>query len=144
MDFFSAMEVIASGLTAERVRMNTTASNLANVNTTRTAEGGPYQRLDPVFKTTPVPGQDVGFETQLDRAIRGVEVSDVVADTGDPRRLFKPEHPDADEAGYVELPNVNMLEEMVNMITAARSYEAGVTAMQQLVEMAQRALSLGR
>ena len=141
MDFFSAMDIIASGMTAERVRMNVTASNLANARTTRTPEGGPYKRRDPVFSTRAVASD---FGQELDNAMRGVEVTDVVSDTTAPRQAFDPSHPDADAQGYVALPNVNMVEEMVNMITAARTYEAGVTAMRSVVDMAQRVLTLGK
>ena len=85
-----------------------------------------------------------GFQTDLDQALQGVEVVEVVEDTKAPRLIFEPGHPDANPDGYVEMPNVNMVEEMVNMMMAARSYEAGVSAMRSVTEMAQRALSVGR
>jgi flagellar basal-body rod protein FlgC len=141
MDFFSAMEILSSGLGAERVRMNVTASNLANAQTTRTAEGGPYKRRDPVFSAAPL---ETGFARDLDDALRGVEVTDIVTDNGPPRVIHDPTHPDADVHGNVSLPNINMVEEMVNMITASRAYEAGVTAMRSLVDMAQRTLTMGK
>ncbi len=143
MDFFSAMEIISSGLSAERVRMNITASNLANAETTRTEAGGPYRRRDPIFAATNLESPK-GFQSNLDRALQGVEVAEVVEDPAPPRLLFDPNHPDANPNGYVELPNVNMVEEMVNMMMAARSYEAGVSAMRSVVDMAQRALSVGK
>jgi len=143
MDFFSAMEIISSGLSAERVRMNITASNLANAETTRTEAGGPYRRRDPIFAATNLESPK-GFQSNLDRALQGVEVAEVVEDPEPPRLLFDPNHPDANPNGYVELPNVNMVEEMVNMMMAARSYEAGVSAMRSVVDMAQRALSVGK
>ncbi|MED5463596.1 MAG: flagellar basal body rod protein FlgC [Myxococcota bacterium] len=143
MDFFSAMEIISSGLSAERVRMNITASNLANAETTRTEAGGPYRRRDPIFAATNLESPK-GFQSNLDRALQGVEVAEVVEDHEPPRLLFDPNHPDANPNGYVELPNVNMVEEMVNMMMAARSYEAGVSAMRSVVDMAQRALSVGK
>jgi flagellar basal-body rod protein FlgC len=143
MDFFSAMEIISSGLSAERVRMNITASNLANAETTRTEEGGPYRRRDPIFAAKNLEPKE-GFQSNLDQALQGVEVAEVVQDTDPPRLLFDPNHPDANPNGYVELPNVNMIEEMVNMMMAARSYEAGVSAMRSVVDMAQRALSVGK
>lgn len=143
MDFFSAMEIISSGLSAERVRMNITASNLANAETTRTEEGGPYRRRDPIFAAKNLETLK-GFQSNLDQALQGVEVVEVVQDTDPPRLLFDPNHPDANPNGYVELPNVNMIEEMVNMMMAARSYEAGVSAMRSVVDMAQRALSVGK
>jgi flagellar basal-body rod protein FlgC len=141
MDFFTAMDIIASGLTAERVRMDTTSSNLANAQTTRTAEGGPYKRLDPVFSTVDTRH---GFSAEMADALKSVEVSNVVADQSPPRMVYQPGHPDANAQGYVALPNVNMVEEMVNMITASRAYEAGVTAMRSLIDMAERALTVGK
>lgn len=142
MDFFSAMDILASGLSAERMRMNVASSNMANAQTTRTAQGGPYQRLDPVFTATSADNSP--FADQLGQALKTVEVSDVVQDGSAPRKIFDPGHPDADPQGYVALPNVNLLEEMVNMITSARAYEAGTTALQSLVQMAERTLNLGK
>ena len=145
MNFFSAMEITASGLNAERTRMNTLASNLANARTTRTANGqGPYQRLDPVFQSVPVA---MRFQDMVNdpgaRATSVVEVANIQADTSPPQRVFDPTHPDADGEGYVSLPNVNVVEEMVNMITASRAYEAGVTVMQTVKGMARSAINIG-
>ena len=140
MNFFSAMEILSSGLGAERVRMNLSASNLANVNTTRTAEGGPYKRRDPVFSAEPL--EDTPFADRLNEALRVVEVTEVLTDNEPPRRVFEPGHPDADADGFVAKPNINLVEEMVNMITASRAYEAGVTAMHSLVEMARRSMNI--
>jgi flagellar basal-body rod protein FlgC len=141
MDVFTGMDVLSSGLSAERTRMNVTASNLANLNTTRTAAGGPYTRLDPVFATT---NMQRPFRDVLDAQIHGVQVKALEPDPTPPRVVYDPGHPDADGEGYVQLPNINMVEEMVNMITASRSYEAGVTSMQSFKTMAQRALTIGR
>ena len=141
MDFYTAMDILASGLTAERVRMDVTSSNLANANTTRTAEGGPYKRRDPVFSAVAATSQ---FSTEMNSALQAVEVSNITTDTAAPRQVYQPGHPDADAQGYVAMPNVNSIEEMVNMITASRAYDAGITAMRSLVEMAERALSLGK
>jgi flagellar basal-body rod protein FlgC len=141
MDIFTGLDVLSSGLAAERTRMNVTASNLANLNTTRTDQGGPYQRLDPVLATTNLPRP---FRDVLDRHIHGVSVKSLEPDPTPPRQVYDPGHPDADAEGYVLLPNINMVEEMVNMITASRSYEAGVTAMQSIKSMASRAMSIGR
>jgi flagellar basal-body rod protein FlgC len=143
MDFFSAMEVISSGLTSQRVRLNTTSSNLANANTTRTEEGGPYRRRDPIYKATSL-GEKNTFSSNLDNAMRGVEVTEIVKDQAPPRKVFDPQHPDAGEDGYVEFPNVNMVEEMVNMVMASRAYEAGVTAMRSVKGMANKAIGIGR
>ncbi len=141
MDLFTGMDVLSSGMSAERTRMNVTSSNLANLNTTRTDTGGPYRRLDPVLRTTSLPQP---FRDVLDGEIRGVQVTALDPDPSPPRLVFDPGHPDANADGYVEMPNVNMVEEMVNMITASRAYEAGISAMQALKTMASRALTIGR
>lgn len=139
---FSAMEVAASGLSAERTRMNTIASNLANAKTTRTAEGGPYKRLDPVFQAVPI--EQSGIVNPLGNAVSAVRVNSVKQDTRDPMLVYEPGHPDADKDGYVRYPNVNVVEEMVNMITASRAYEAGVTSIESIKAMARSALAIGR
>lgn len=138
---FSAMEVAASGLSAERTRMNTIASNLANAHTTRTEAGGPYKRLDPVFKAVPL--DDHVFDARSE-AISQVKVDRLQEDTRDPMMVYEPSHPDADADGYVRYPNVNVVEEMVNMITASRAYEAGVSSVESLKGMAKAALGIGR
>ena len=145
MSFMSAMESISSGLSASRFRMNLIASNLANAQTTRTAEGGPYRRRDPIYRSTPLqlPFADQ-LRDQLATSLRGVEVSGVAVDPRPPRTVHDPGHPDADAAGMVKYPNVSVVEEMVDMITASRAYEAGVTAMQSIKSMAGKALSIGR
>ncbi len=141
MNVFSAMEITASGLNAQRTRMNAIASNLANARTTRTEEGGPYRRRDPVFEAVPV--EDTRTSDPAQQHARMVRVAEIRADEADPRRMFDPSHPDADEAGYVEMPNVDVVEEMVNMITASRAYEAGITLMQTVKGMGDAALSIG-
>jgi flagellar basal-body rod protein FlgC len=144
MNLFTAMEVAASGLGAERVRMNALASNLANARTTRTPDGGPYKRVDPVFQAVPI--EERLSEVQRDPAQGGVYMVDVPyikQDDKEPQLIYDPQHPDADARGFVALPNVNVVEEMVNLITASRSYESGVTVMQTLKSMAQSALSIG-
>ena len=142
MDFFSSMDISASALSAERTRMNLISSNLANVNSTRTAEGGPYRRRDAVFTATPPPGS---FGAALGQAsARRVEVSQINEDQNPPRMQYEPNHPDADPAGYVAYPNVNVVEEMADMISASRSYEANVTAAQAAKAMALKTLDLGR
>lgn len=143
MDFFSAMDISASALSAERTRMNLISSNLANANSTRTAEGGPYRRKDAVFTATPAPGS---FGAALGKAAqaRGVEVSQIAEDQNPPRLQYEPNHPDADPQGYVAYPNVNVVEEMADMITASRSYEANVTAAQAAKSMALKTLELMR
>src|SRR5215831_6615515 len=130
MDLFTAMDVSASGLYAERVRMNTLASNLANARTTRTPGGGPYKRLDPVFQAVPLEEKlrQLGVQTtQTQSGVYAVQVPTIRQDNGQPQMMYDPHHPDADARGFVAMPNVNVVEEMVNLITASRSYEAGVT-----------------
>ena len=142
MDFFTSMDISASALTAERTRMNLISSNLANVNSTRTAEGGPYRRKDAVFTATPAPGS---FGAALGKAdARQVAVSQILEDQRPPRLQYDPTHPDADATGYVAYPNVNVVEEMADMISASRSYEANVTAVQASKSMALKTLDIGR
>ena len=136
---FSALEISASGLSAERTRMNTVASNLANARTTRTEAGGPYKRLDPVFEALPL---ENGTIAQGGASL--VHVRQVVEDQRPGMMVYEPGHPDANAAGYVEYPNVNAVEEMVNMITASRAYEAGVTSIETVKSMARSAIDLGK
>ncbi len=144
MNLLSAMEIISTGLTAQRTRLNVTASNLANANTTRTEEGGPYRRKDPVFSTEPM---NLRFGELLDNRLaseaQGVKTTEIIEDNTAPRMVHDPGHPDADAEGFVAYPNVTVVEEMVNMIMAARAYEAGATAMQTITGMAQAALRIG-
>jgi len=144
MDFFAAMEVSASGLSAQRTRMNVASSNLANVQTTRTEEGGPYRRRDVVLTSDPagaaVPG---AAATGFADAVNRVSVQEIAEDQAPGRLEYDPGHPDANADGFVEYPNINMVEEMVDMITASRAYEAGVTALGTAVSMAERALTIG-
>jgi len=141
MDFFTAMEVSASGLSAERTRMNVAASNLANAQTTQAAGGGPYKRRDVIMQSVDVPGVQ---GTPFAQAVKGVAVSQISQDTAQPRLEYDPGHPQANAQGYVAYPNVNPVEEMVDMITASRAYEAGITTMTTAVNMAERALGIGR
>lgn len=143
MDFFSSMDISATALAAERTRMNLISSNLANANSTRTAEGGPYRRKDAVFSATAPPGS---FGAALGKATdaRGVQVTQIVEDQNPPRMQYEPNHPDADPQGYVAYPNINVVEEMADMIAASRSYEANVTAANAAKSMALKTLDLGR
>ncbi|OGU15194.1 MAG: flagellar basal body rod protein FlgC [Geobacteraceae bacterium GWC2_53_11] len=145
MDFFSSMNISSSALSAERTRMNLISSNLANANVTRTPEGGPYKRKDAVFAATPVANP---FSRVLDGAtaqqVRTVGVSEIVEDQNPPRLQYDPSHPDANPQGYVAMPNVNTVEEMTDMISATRTYEANVTAVQAAKSMALKTLEIGR
>ena len=145
MDFFDALQTSSTGLSAQRVRMNLISGNLANANTTRTAEGGPYRRKEAIFAAAPAAGSfNELLETRRQEALPHVKVVDVFTDNSAPIRKFDPQHPDADELGYVSLPNVNVMEEMVNLISATRSYEANVAAIKAAKEMALKALEIGK
>lgn len=139
-----AMMISASALTAERTRMNLIASNLANANTTRTPEGGPYKRKDAMFAAMPM---ENSFSSMLDKKsqpdARGVEVMEIMEDRNPPRLQYEPGHPDANAQGYVAYPNVNVIEEMADMISATRTYEANVTASKTSMAMQMKALELG-
>jgi flagellar basal-body rod protein FlgC len=140
MDFLSALRVSGSGLAAERVRVNLASSNLANAESTRGPDGQPYRRLDPVMEA-------VSFEPLAPGggpSAAGVKVARVQADEGPGRRVFSPNHPDADESGFVTFPDVNPVHEIVNLMSASRGYEANASAIDTLKTMAQRALDIAR
>lgn len=140
MSFINGFDIAASGLTAQRTRLNVTASNMANAETTRTAEGGPYIRRQVRFEA----GGVQTFDGVLDQTVQRVNVAGIEQDQQSPTRWeFDPSHPDANPEGWVEMPNVNVIEEMTEMITASRSYEANATAFETLKKMAMRALSIG-
>jgi len=145
MDFSSSLRISSSGLSAQRMRMNTISSNLANINTTRTPEGGPYRRKDVVFEAMPdfrTFGEMV--TTRPDENLQRVQVTDVTVDQRAPLMKYEPNHPEANEEGMVAYPNINMMEEMANMLQATRSYEANVSAIQASKDMAMSALEIGR
>lgn len=144
MSLLQALEVNSSALTAERRRLEVIVSNLANANTTRTPEGGPYRRRDVVFTSTPVGGFSDRLQDPLGAELQGVQVSDVTVDTSPPQRKYDPGHPDADKEGYVLLPNINPVEEMVNLVSAARSFQANVAAITSIKSMMQKSLDIIR
>ena len=139
MDFFTSMRVSASGLDAQMKRMNTISSNIAN------AESVGYKRKDPVFETT-TEKESFGeiLQNQMDASVQGVRVSEIQEDERAPRMVYNPNHPEANEEGYVAMPNVNTVEEMANMISAQRSYEANATALNTASAMNNKALEIGR
>jgi len=147
MGFFNSLDIGASGLTAQRVRMDTISQNIANVNTTRTENGTPYRRRDVVFEERTDPNS---FSSVLSNASnklsdgQGVRVTKIVEDSSDFKKIFDPGHPDADVDGYVSMPNVDVVTEMVNMISATRSYEANVTSINATKSMALKALEIGK
>ena len=144
MDFLSSLKVSASALSAERVRVNLAASNLANVETTRGPDGKPYRRLDPVMEAVPFESALAGTAGEPPTGVSGVRVAEIVQDDGPGRRVYSPSHPDADPDGYVTLPNVNPVHEIVNLISAQKVYDANATAIDTLKTMAQRALEISR
>jgi flagellar basal-body rod protein FlgC len=135
----TAMEIGASGLTAQRRRLEVMVSNLVNANTTQPQGVEPYRRKDVVF--TAVPMRD-SFDFMLKDAVQGVRIHEVVSDQSDPVMRYEPDHPHADERGYVAYPNVNPLEEMVNVMSATRSYEANLQAVSAAREMLTRTLEI--
>ena len=145
-DFLSGFRISGSGMTAQRSRMNSIASNIANINTTLTPEGGPYRRKDVVFTSIP-DGKSFGevlSASDPKNEYNRVQVTDVVYDKKAPIPKYDPSHPDADAEGNVYYPNINLMEEMTNMIQASRSYEANVQAIQATKDMALSALEIGR
>lgn len=146
MGFLDALRASASGLSAQRIRMKLIAGNLANVNTTRTAEGGPYQRREPVFAAEAPSAGAFGDMLRLQQegdavAVRMVQV---VKDGREPIMKYAPDHPDANKNGYVALPNISVTEEMVNLVSASRSYEANIAAIKATKNMVAKALEIGR
>jgi len=146
MGFLQGLRISSSGLAAERVRMNVISENLANANTTK-VEGkeGPYRRKDVVFTA-----RDSGLtfdelmRQAMDPNLKEVKVSDIVEDKKAPRMVFNPSHPEANKEGYVAMPNISVMEEMVNMITSTRSFEANTTALNATKQMAMEAITIGR
>ena len=145
MDFFDALRISASGMTAQRVRMNVVTSNLANINTTRTPQGGAYRRKDVLFSSQPLHRSFRNtLRSAMVRRLAGVRVTKIIDDPRPPISKYNPQHPDADKKGYIRVPRINLMEEMVNMMSATRSYEANVTAIKATKDMALKALEIGR
>lgn len=142
MDLGAALSISASGLDAQRRRMNVVASNLANASTTRTPEGGPYKRRDVVFEAAPATFEDA-LNSKIGEA-KGVMVTEVVEDKTSPKMVYEPSHPDANKDGYVAFPNINVIEEMTNMMAATRSYESNVAAINATKSMSMKALEIGK
>lgn len=148
MGLFDAINISASGLTAQRLRMDIIANNIANANSTRTESGGPYQREIPIFMAK---GKDT-FYHRMKSSIEGagtdftggVRVVGIVKDTSPFPLVYDPQNPDANAEGYVQMPNVNIVNEMVDLISATRSYEANVTAIDAAKQMATKAFDIGR
>ncbi len=150
MSFLSAFNICASGLTAQRKRLDVASENLSNSETTRTESGGPYRRKMVVLQE--IQGDGPSFRSHLARASRlqqggnagGVRVAAIVEDQRDLIPVYNPEHPDADEDGYVQMPNVDLVKETIDGMSATRSYEANITAFNAIKLMAQKALDIGK
>jgi flagellar basal-body rod protein FlgC len=149
MSLFGSINISSSGLTAERLRMDIISKNIANANTTRTANGTPYRRQVVTFKAA----ETGSFKSHLSKHMNknendnignGVEVTGIKEDESSFKRIYDPGHPDADKNGYVLMPNVNIVTEMINMISATRAYEANVTALNSSKSMMMKALEIGR
>lgn len=143
MSVFGAMDVSATGMTAQQVRSDIIAQNLANVNTTRDAKGKAYKRKTVVFEEKSFPTFDESLSFATGHTGKGVKVTQIVEDESDGKMVYDPSHPDADEDGYVTYPNVNTVTEMTNMIDATRAYEANVTVLNSTKGMALKALEIG-
>ena len=141
MSIMTAMEVGATGLTAQRRRLEVMISNLVNANTTQPQGVEPYRRKDVLFSAV---NMRDSFDSMLDNAVNGVKIQEIVSDESDPIMRYEPDHPHADERGYVAYPNINAMEEMVNVMSATRSYEASLQAMSMAKEMLQRTLDILR
>ena len=147
MGYFGALDIGASALTAQRLRMDTISQNIANVNTTRTEDGTPYRRKLVIFeeKAKDAPFSDYLSASSKDRLVGGgVRVARIFEDSTPFKKVYDPGNPDADAEGYVQMPNVDIVTEMVNMISATRAYEANVTSINTAKSMAMKALEIGR
>jgi flagellar basal-body rod protein FlgC len=146
MSLLDAFNISGMGLTAQRRRIEVISSNLANANTTRTAEGGPYRRKDVVFQVAPAQESfSDALRGELENAgAQGVQVAAIYEDDSPFIRRYEPNHPDADEKGYVSYPNVSPVEEMVNLLSASKSFEAGVQSINAIKDMARRSVEIGR
>ena len=143
MDIFTTMKISASALKAQRIRMNAISANLANIETTRTPDGGPYRKREVVFQSSRQ-GFGETLDTRMRDAVQGVSVSHIQASNLSPRMVYDPAHPDADEQGQVAMPNISLVEETADMMSALRSYEANATVVKAAKRMALKALEIGR
>lgn len=147
MGYLSALDTGASALSAQRLRMDTISQNIANASTTRTEDGTPYRRKVVLFeeRSSQVPFSEYLNQSSKERISgSGVRVSKIVEDTTPFKQVYDPGHPDANAAGYVEMPNVDIITEMVNMISATRAYEANITSMNSTKSMAMKTLEIGK
>jgi len=143
MSLLSVLSVSASGMSAQRTRAELLVENLANAETTRTPDGGPYKRKDAVFTSSPQTSPfGAVFQTEMGSGVNGVQVSDVIEDTSEPQKRYLPGHPDADQDGYVAFPNVNPAEDMADLMSASQGYNANVAAMTAVKDMILHSIDL--
>lgn len=143
MDILNTLKIGGSALKAHSLRLNTISSNLANIETTSTPEGGPYKKKSVYFQSKPLSFKEQ-LQGEMNNAAQGVEVTKIIEDKSPPRKVYDPSHPDAQEDGYVDMPNISMIEEMVDMMSTTRSYQANVTSIKSAKRMAMKALEIGR
>jgi flagellar basal-body rod protein FlgC len=143
MDLESAIQISASGLKANRTWINVLSSNLANVNTTKTVEGVPYTRKTVIYEAVPAEGFAGELNAAMGTGAEKVEVADIVSDGRDFKQLYDPGNPDADDKGIVLMPNINPVEEMSNLVTASRAYEANLAALQTSRQLALKSMEIG-
>lgn len=141
MNFLKSLETSASGLSVQRKRMDIIASNLANIETTRTDKGGPYRRKMVVMRTKEM---DQDFNEMFNSSVKGVQIEDIVEDQAPFKRVYNPSHPDADSDGYLSKPNVDLIVETTNMLMARRAFEANIAAIKATRQMVIKALEIGR
>jgi flagellar basal-body rod protein FlgC len=145
MDFMTAMDIASSGLSAERTMINIISMNMANVKTTRTAQGAPYVRKSVVMESSPVYSPfDQAMWDAKNRMLKGVKISHVAQDSRPFKEVYEPGHPDANKDGYVRYPDINIVEEMANLISALRTYESGVSSIESVKKMYNKALTIGQ
>lgn len=144
MDFETSMKISASGLSAHRAWINVVSANLANVNTVKTANGKPYERRAILYESVPVEPFDQSLDNAMSEELQKVRVTNVLPDGRDFKTIYDPSHPLADEEGIVQMPNINPVEEMANLMIASRSYEANLAAMNTAKQLALKALEIGR
>ncbi len=143
MDILSTFKISGSAMRAQSQRLDTISSNLANIETTSTPEGGPYKKKSVYFQSDPLSFQDQ-LDGNLRNSTQGVKVTKIIEDQTAPKKIYNPSHPDANTDGYVEMPNISVMEEMVDMMSATRSYQANATVIKSAKRMALKALEIGR
>jgi len=144
MDFKTSMKISSQGMGAHRTWLNVTSANLANINTTRTEDGEPYRRRTLIYQSDPPRAFDHFMDDALEEQVQGVEVVEILPDNREFAQVYDPDHPDADDEGYVRTPNINPVEEMANLMNASRSYEANLAALSTAKKLILKSLEIGK